>query len=95
LQIEGKGQKTPVQAGSTVIVREHRNGSMTLLLNRQKLRWHELAERPKKLPPIPKRRLCSGRGRHRSIHGGSRCWLRGKCREYLRGIPTAAWSLLC
>ena len=57
LQIEAKGQKTPVHAGNTVIVREHRDGSLTLLLRNQKLRWHELAERPKKLPQIAKRRL--------------------------------------
>lgn len=57
LQIEAKGQKTPVDAGSTVVVREHRDGSLTLALKGQKLRWHELAERPKKLPPIAKRRI--------------------------------------
>lgn len=57
LQIEAKAQRTPVHAGSTVMVREHRNGSLTLLLNQQKLRWHELTERPKRPPQIPKRRL--------------------------------------
>jgi transposase len=57
LQIEAKGQKTSVHAGSTVTVREHRDSSLTLLLNQQKLRWHELAERPKKPPRIPTRRM--------------------------------------
>lgn len=54
LQIEAKGQNTPAHAGSTVVVREHRDGSKTLLLNGQKLRWHELAERPRKAPEIAK-----------------------------------------
>jgi hypothetical protein len=57
LQIEAKGQKTAVDAGNTVTVREHRDQSLTLLLNHEKLRWHELAERPKKLPQIAKRRI--------------------------------------
>ena len=57
LQIEAKGQKTPVYAGSTVVVREHRDGSKTLLLNGQKLRWHELAERPMKVQEVTKRRV--------------------------------------
>jgi transposase len=57
LQIEREGQKTPVHAGNTVIVREHRDGSLTLMLNDQKLRWHELAERPQRLPELPKRRV--------------------------------------
>lgn len=57
LQIEAQGQKTAVHAGNTVTVREHRDRSLTLLLNQEKLRWHELAERPKKLPQIAMRRL--------------------------------------
>lgn len=57
LQIEAKGQKTPVHAGNMVVVREHRDGSRTLLLNGQKLRWHELAERPKKVSELAKRRV--------------------------------------
>jgi hypothetical protein len=40
-----------VHAG-TVVVREHLDRSKTLLLNGQKLRWNELAERPKKAPEI-------------------------------------------
>ncbi len=57
LQIEAKGQQAPVQAGSRVIVREHRDGSLTLLWKDQKLRWHELAERPQKRLQIAPRRL--------------------------------------
>jgi transposase len=57
LQIEGEGQKVPVPAGSTVMVREHRDGSLTLVRNHHKLRWHELEGRPKKLPVIPSRRV--------------------------------------
>jgi transposase len=59
LQIEKEGQRTLVQAGNTVVVREHRDGSLTLLMNQHKLRWHELAERPKRwvTAEIPKRRI--------------------------------------
>jgi transposase len=48
LQIERHSQKALVRSGATVLVREHRNGSLTLWLNQTKLLWHELAERPKK-----------------------------------------------
>jgi transposase len=57
LQIEAKGQKTAVHAGSTVVIREHRDGSKTLLLNGQKLCWHELSERPRKIQVVAKRRM--------------------------------------
>ena len=57
LQIEKESQKTIVQAGNTVTVREHRNGTLTLILNNQKLRWHELSELPKKLQQITRRRV--------------------------------------
>jgi transposase len=48
LQIERQGQKVMVRSGATVLVREHRDGSLTLWLNNTKLQWHELTERPKK-----------------------------------------------
>jgi hypothetical protein len=56
LQIEAQ-QKTVVSAGNTVVVREHRDGSLTLLLRSKVLKWRELSERPKKLAPLPKRRV--------------------------------------
>ncbi len=59
LQIERKGQKVEVQAGSTAIVREQRDGSLTLWLKETQLRWHELAQRPKRVVPHPKRRVVS------------------------------------
>lgn len=45
LQIEAEGPQTRVPAGSTVLAREHRDGSLSLLWNHRKLRWHELAGR--------------------------------------------------
>lgn len=57
LQIEREGQKVTVQAGNTVVVREQRDGSLTLWLSEKQLRWHELAQRPKKAAPKPKRRV--------------------------------------
>jgi transposase len=54
LQIEKCGQKALVRSGDRVVIREHRDGSLTLLRNETKLRWHELAERPRKLAPAPK-----------------------------------------
>ncbi len=59
LQIEREGQKVAVQAGNTVIVREQRDGSLTLWLKEKQLRWHELAQRPKGVAPPPKRRVVS------------------------------------
>jgi transposase len=56
LQIEAE-QKTRVTAGSTVLVREHRDRSLTLMREGKVLAWHELAERPKKPEPLPKRRI--------------------------------------
>jgi len=57
LQIEKYGQKVIVRARDTVVIREHRDGSLTLLKNDVKLRWHELAARPCRLAPLPKRRV--------------------------------------
>jgi hypothetical protein len=54
LQIDGKGQKVLVRSGAKVSVREHRDGSVTVWLNKTKLQWHELTERPKKARPAPK-----------------------------------------
>lgn len=55
LQIEREGQKTRVERGATVTVREHRDGSLSLWLQRTKLRWREIAERPRK-PEQPAKR---------------------------------------
>lgn len=57
LQIEGDGQKVRVDRGATVIVREHRDGTLSLWLNRTRLRWHEIPERPHKAVPPPKRHV--------------------------------------
>jgi transposase len=51
LQIEKKGQKARVTPGATVIMRQHRDGSLSMWSGRNKLKWHELTERPQK--PIP------------------------------------------
>jgi hypothetical protein len=56
LQIEKSGQKALVRSGDRVVIREHRDGSLTLLRNETKLRWHELVERPRKPAPLPKPR---------------------------------------
>jgi hypothetical protein len=53
LQIEREGQKAVVRSGATVVVREHRDGSISVWLNQTRLRWHELTERPKKAKPAP------------------------------------------
>jgi len=57
LQIEREGQKVRVERGATVMVREHRDGTLSLWLNRTRLRWHEMAERPRKAVPLPKRHV--------------------------------------
>jgi hypothetical protein len=57
LQIEAEGQRALVGAGSTVVVREHRDGSLTLLRGSARLRWHELSERPRAKQPAAKRRV--------------------------------------
>jgi hypothetical protein len=57
LQIEDKGQKVRVDRGASVTVREHRDGSVSLWLKGTKLRWHEIAERPRKTAATPKRHL--------------------------------------
>jgi hypothetical protein len=56
LQIE-EGQKALVGAGSTVAVREHRDGALSLLCAGIVLRWHELTQRPKAKEPVAKRRI--------------------------------------
>lgn len=55
-QIEAH-EKACVDAGSMVVIREHRDGSLTLLAGKKVLRWHELAERPKAKIKIPKRHI--------------------------------------
>jgi len=57
LQIEAERQKVTVGAGNTVVVREHRDGTLTLLLGGTVLLWHELIARPKAVEPIKKRRI--------------------------------------
>lgn len=56
LQIEA-AQKRLVGAGSTVIVREHRDGAITLLQGGAVLRWHDLTERPKTATQVIQRRV--------------------------------------
>jgi transposase len=56
LQIE-EAQKVRVDRGAGVTVREHRDGSVSLWFQGRKLRWHELAERPRKAEPTPKRHV--------------------------------------
>jgi transposase len=57
LQIEAENPKGLVGAGSTVAVREHRDGGLTLLRGSTVLRWHDLTQRPKAKEPITKRRV--------------------------------------
>ncbi len=57
LQIERDRQKVRVDRGATVIVREHRDGTVSLWLNRTRLRWHEIPARPRKAVPLPKRHV--------------------------------------
>lgn len=68
LQIDREGQKVMVRSGATVVVREHRDSSVSVWLNKTKLRWHELTERPKKatpaLRPKPKRAKWSPAANH-------------------------------
>jgi transposase len=61
LQIERDGQKVRVDRGAKVFVREHRDGGLSLWLKRTRLRFHEIAERPRKAAPLPKRRIVSRR----------------------------------
>jgi transposase len=56
LQVEAE-PKTGIGAGSTVVVGEQRDGSLSLLHGGVVLRWHELTERPKAATPAPKRRV--------------------------------------
>ena len=56
LQIEAQ-QKKLVGAGSAVVVREHRDGALTLVQGGVVLRWHELKQRPKAAAPHIQRRV--------------------------------------
>ena len=56
LQIEEAQKKTVVRTGATVLVREHRDGSLTLMLEEKVLRWHEIPQRPRKATPAVKRK---------------------------------------
>jgi hypothetical protein len=57
LQIEREGQTARVERGATVMVREHRDGRLSVWLKGAKLRWHELPERPRKAAPPPKQHV--------------------------------------
>jgi hypothetical protein len=58
LQIEREGQKVRVERGATVTVREHRDGALSLWWKGTRLRWHEIAERPRKPePPATRHRV--------------------------------------
>jgi transposase len=61
LQIERERQKPPVNRGATVTVREHRDGSISVWLNRTRLRWHEIPERPQKAARLPNRHVAVSR----------------------------------
>jgi transposase len=56
LQID-KQQKVRVEGGTRVAVREHRDGSLSLWCGRTRLRWHAVAERPRKMQALPKRHV--------------------------------------
>jgi hypothetical protein len=56
LQIE-RDQNARVEHGATVTVREHRDGTLSLWLNRTRPRFHEIPERPRKAAPLPKRHM--------------------------------------
>jgi transposase len=60
LQIE-KEQKVRVERGTRVVVREHRDGSLSLWSGRTKLHWHELEERPRKAAAPPKHHVVARR----------------------------------
>jgi transposase len=56
LQLD-RQQRVRVERGTTVTVREHRNGTLSLWLKGSRLQWRELSERPRrKTAPQPKRR---------------------------------------
>src|SRR5262249_48079661 len=56
LQIE-RDQTVRIARGATVLVREHRDGSLSVWHQRSKLRRHELEERPWKPVTLPKPRI--------------------------------------
>ncbi len=57
LQIE-KEQKRGVlvRAGSNIVVRQHRDGSLTLMLGDKPLNWHELPEAPQRVEDLTQKR---------------------------------------
>ena len=59
LQIEKEQRRgVLVRAGSNVLVRQHRDGSLTLLLEDKPLSWHELPEAPQRVAqPAQKRHV--------------------------------------
>ena len=61
LQLEREGQRTRVERGATVVVREHRDRTLSIWRNGSKLRWRELQERPRKVAPPSKPRVYSSR----------------------------------
>lgn len=70
LQIEaGQKRAVVVRAGSKVIVRQHRDGSLTLLLDGNALLWHELSQRPVRSEPVVKRRVVT-----RSVPAADHPW---------------------
>lgn len=56
LQIE-RDQNVRVNPGAKIVVRQHRNGSLSVWLGRSQLKWHEVNERPRKAVEIPKRHV--------------------------------------
>lgn len=56
LQLEAEQNKTVVRAGATVVVGEHRDGSLTLVLDGKVLRWHEIPQRQRKVTPAVRRK---------------------------------------
>ena len=60
LQIE-REQKARVERGARVVVREHRDGTLSVWLSRTRLRFHEIPERPRKAEPLPKRHMAPRR----------------------------------
>jgi transposase len=56
LQIE-REQRVPVERGASILVREHRDGSLSIWYERRQLRWHELEERPRKVAVLTKRHV--------------------------------------
>lgn len=45
-----------VRAGSNIVVRQHRDGSLTLMLGDKPLNWHELPEAPQRVEDLTQKR---------------------------------------